>query len=388
MAHTIAILGASGKLGGATMAALLAHGPAAAASASASPITVVALTSSQPGSAKWASLEEAISAKTAAAAAPAATGGGVGGEVRHAAFEDPASLEAALRGVHTFFLVSTPDIALDFAGEDGAPLGPGREAHHRVAVDAAVRAGVVRLVYSSLAFAFAFGSADASADAGGRGRDESRAGVMRAHLRTEAYLREVLERGAGGALEEVVAVREGLYSESWPLYLGYFSRDGSDERTTVRLAGDGKVCWTAIADLGIANALVLAAPPGTYSAGAAAAAAAAESSGTGTALRTFYLSTRPRTARSMREVAALVAEARGRELRVEIVGRDEHVRHYVEDRGLEGPAVRWWVSTYEALEDGECLVDDPTLEELLARVGARPTPFEDTVRAMVKGPSS
>ncbi|KAK7743962.1 hypothetical protein SLS62_010424 [Diatrype stigma] len=352
MPETIAILGASGKLGGATLAALLAHDLAPPATT-----TIVALTSSAPGSAKWASL--------------ASQGGReVQVQVRHASFEDPASLEAALQGVTTFFLVSTPDIALDFADPaTGAPLGPGRDAHHRRAIDAAARAGVRRLVYSSLAFAFARDD-----DGAMGGRDQSRAGVMRAHLRTEAYLREIAS--GAPAFKEVVAIREGLYSESWPLYLGYFAGDGSDARSAVKLAGDGKVCWTAIADLGIASALVLVAPPGTYA-----------SSGSG-AIHSFYLSTRPATARTVREVAALVAEARGREVRVEIVGRDEHVRHYVEDRGLEAPAVRWWASTYDALEAGECLVDDPTLEELLARVGVKPTPFEVTVRRMVKGGGS
>ena len=140
-----------------------------------------------------------------------------------------------------------------------------------------------------------------------------------------------------------------------------------DDRTTVRLAGDGPACWTAIPDLGIANALVLAAPPGTYE-----------------GYRAFYLSTRPETAKTMREVAALVAEARGRDIGVEVVGEQEHVRHYVEDRGLQAPAVRWWVSTYASLEDGECIVDDPTLEKLLAKVGKKPTPLEDTIKSMVK----
>ena len=340
MPETIAILGASGKLGGATLSALLAHNLAPARS-------IVALTSSQPGSEKWAALAARFE----------------GVEVRHARFEDGGTLERALRGVHTFFLVSTPDIALDFADDHGNPLGPGRDAHHRVAIDAARRAGVRRLVYSSLAFAFA-PAAGTSDPVGG----ESKAGVMRAHLRTEAYLRQVRGTEAGAALSEVVAVREGLYSESWPLYLGYFARTGADDdRTTVRLAGDGGVCWTAIPDLGIANAIILTAPPGTYE-----------------GYRVFYLSTRPATAKTMREVAALVAEARGKEVAVEIVAAQEHVRHYVEDRGLPAPAVRWWASTYAALEDGECVVDDPTLEELLARVGKTPTPFEDTVKAMVK----
>lgn len=314
----------------------------------------MALTSSAPGSQKWVSL----AAK--------------GVQVRHATFEDPASLEKALQGVSTFFLVSTPNIGLDFTEEGGKALGPGREAHHRAAVDAAVRAGVRRLVYSSLAFGFG-GVGGVGGGGGGVGKgEESKAGVMRAHLRTEEYLREVLESsrsggGGGGALKEVVAIREGLYSESWPLYLGYFSPAGDDERTTVKLAGDGKICWTAIPDLGVANALVLVAPEGAYE-----------------GYRSFYLSTRPETARSMREVAGVVAEARGKDVQVEVVGREEHVRFYVEERGLEAPAVRWWVSTYEALEDGECLVDDAMLEQLLAKVGVKPTLFEDTVRRMVR----
>lgn len=346
MSPTIAILGATGKLGGATLSALLSHNLVSP------PSSIVALTSSAQGSEKWGSLESK------------------GVQVRHATFEDPASLEAALRGVSTFFLVSTPNIALDFVGEDddGKPvaLGPGREAHHRHAIDAAVRAGVERVVYSSLAFAFG-GEGE-----GAKGENESKAGVMRAHLRTEAYLREVLESSGrgGGALKEVVAIREGLYSESWPLYLGYFSATGADDRTTVKLAGDGKICWTAISDLGVASALVLVAPMGAYE-----------------GYRSFYLSTRPATAKSMQEVAALVAEARGKEVNVEVVGREEHVKYYVQERGLQGPAVRWWVGTYEALEDGECLVDDPMLEELLAKVEVKPTPFEDTLREMVRGSS-
>ncbi|RYO74106.1 hypothetical protein DL763_010209 [Monosporascus cannonballus] len=308
MPETIAIIGASGKLGGATLSALLSHGLAP-------PESVVALTSAAEGSDKWASLAAR------------------GVRVRHARYEGPASLEAALAGVHTFFLVSTPEIALDFTAADGTPRGPGREARHVAAVDAAARAGVRRLVYSSLAFASGTSSRRGAGEGGlgGVGGSESKAGVMRAHLRTETYLRRAAEEGRFG---EVVAAREGLYSESWPLYLGYFSPRG-DEKAAVKLAGDGKICWTAIRDLGIANALVLAAPP-------------------------------------------------GREVAVEIVGRHEHERHYAEDRGMDGHAVRWWASTYDALEAWECVVDDPTLEELLESVGEKPTPFEDTVKAMVK----
>ncbi|KAI1139566.1 NAD(P)-binding protein [Hypoxylon sp. FL0543] len=331
---TIAITGASGKLGNATLTALLAQNQVP-------PNNIVALTSSQPDSATWARLR---------AQNPDI-------QIRHATFEDASSFEAALRGVDRFFLVSTPHVDLDFEDErDGRekPDGQGREMHHRVAIDAALRAGVSHVYYSSLAFAW-----DAAARRPG---DESKAGVMRAHLRTEAYLARLRREGR----VDVTVVREGLYSESWPLYLGYFDPSGDDDRDAVRLAGDGKVCWTAIRDLGVANALVLAAPREAW------------------AGKTFYLSTPPAAARSLREVAELVGRARGREVRVEVVGRAEHERHYVQDRARDRRAVRWWASTYEALERGECLVDDPTLEELLRGVGVAPTSVEETISQMVK----
>lgn len=270
--------------------------------------------------------------------------------------EDPASYEAALGGVDKFFLVSTPHIALDFEDEHGRekPEGQGRERHHRVAIDAAVRAGVKHVYYSSLAFAW-----DRTAKRPG---SRSKAGVMRAHLRTEAYLAEVRRREG----LKVTVMREGLYNESWPLYLGYFDVAGGDERTVVPLAGDGKVCWTAIGDLGVANALVLVAPSEEYEG------------------RTFYLSTRPEGAKSLKEIADLVGRARGKEVSVKIVGREEHERYYIQERAMDGPAVRWWASTYEALEEGECLIDDPTLEKLLSGVGVKPTSVEETISKMVK----
>ncbi|KAI0381574.1 NAD(P)-binding protein [Hypomontagnella monticulosa] len=332
----IAITGASGKLGNATLTALLTHNLIPASS-------IIALTSSQPGSSTWISL---------AAKHPDL-------EVRHASFEDPPSFEQALRGVTKLFLVSTPHIALDFDRQDGdgkwtaVPDGLGREAHHRVALDAAVHAGVAHVYYSSLAFGWD----------GARASHSSSAGVMRAHLRTEAYLSQLLHEER---FRSVTAVREGLYAESWPLYLGYFSPSGGDDRTEVLLPGDGKVCWTAIKDLGLANALLLV---------------RREEEGVG---MTVYLSTRPENAKTVGEIAALVGEARGKEVKVKIVGRDEHEEFYVQKRGKERPAVRWWASTYEALEQGECLVNDPTLEKLLEGVGVKPTSVDEVIAKMIK----
>ncbi|KAI1388231.1 NAD(P)-binding protein [Hypoxylon trugodes] len=339
---TIAITGASGKLGGATLSALLSLNLLP-------PSSIVALTSSQPDSSTWAGL---------ASQHPEL-------QVRHATFEDPTGFEKALQGVDRLFLVSTPHIALDFdeylTSETGEkkwkeiPDGQGREKHHRVAIDAAVRVGVKHVYYSSLAYAWDPQTKSPS--------KTSKAGVMRAHLRTEAYLSQLKQEGK---LEYTTFIREGLYNESWPLYLGYFNPE-NDDRTVVPLAGDGKVAWTSIKDLGIGSALVLVAPSREYDG------------------KTFYLSANPKGAKSLKDIAALVRETRGKGVETKIVGRDEHERYYVEERERDRRAVHWWVSTYDALEAGECLVDDPVLEKLLESVGVKPTPMEDTVVKMVKG---
>ncbi|KAI2473489.1 NAD(P)-binding protein [Annulohypoxylon bovei var. microspora] len=329
---TIAITGSSGKLGNATLSALLAHNLVPASS-------IVALTSSHPGSRTWTSL---------AAQDPSL-------QIRHARFEDPATLETALRGVDKLFLVSTPHVELDFEDADGAekPDGQGREAHHRAAIDAAIKVGITHIYYSSLAFAW-----DARARAPAI---QSKAGVMRAHLRTEAYLAALQHQ----AKVKVTVVREGLYNESWPLYLGYF--DGvRDERDAGPVSGDGRMCWTAIKDLGIGSALILAAPGAEYEG------------------RTLYLSTRPEHARSLAQIAGLVAKARGAELAAfRFAGGAECERYYVEERGRDRRVIRWWVGTYEAFEDGECEVDDPTLERLLRSVGVKSTPIEECIMEMV-----
>ena len=59
-----------------------------------------------------------------------------------------------------------------------APLWQGREKHHRAAIDAALEAGVKHIYYTSLGFS-----------------NPSKAGVMRAHIRTEEYLHNLEKEG-------------------------------------------------------------------------------------------------------------------------------------------------------------------------------------------------
>jgi uncharacterized protein YbjT (DUF2867 family) len=304
----IAIIGASGQLGSATLDAVLDYQLA-------SPETIVAITSSLPGSRTWNSLADK------------------GVVVRNGNFEDAASLEAALTGVDKFFLISTPCVELDF---NDAPDGEGREKHHKVAIDAARAAGVKHLYYTSLGFG-----------------NPSKAGVMRAHIRTEAYLASLNDI-------KVTVAREGLYNQSWPLYLGYYDIT-SDPRTAVPVAGDGKVCWTDIFDLGLANALILTDPSEEW------------------AGKTFYLSTPPSTAKTISEVAELVAQVRGLPVKADVVGLEAHKKYYVEELKMDPASVDWWVGSFEAIVDKETLIDDPTLLKLLDRKGKKPTSMEETV---------
>ena len=49
---------------------------------------------------------------------------------------------------------------------------------------------------------------------------------------------------------------------------------------------------------------------------------------------------------------------------------------------MEAPFVRWWSTTYDALRENECEIDDPTLEKLLESKGVKPKPVEETVQEM------
>lgn len=225
---------------------------------------------------------------------------------------------------------------------NNAPPGQGREAHHRAAIDAAIDAGVRHIYYTSLGFA-----------------SPSKAGVMQAHTRTEEYL-HALER-AGNVRATVL--REGLYSESWPLYFGYYFGLWADKRREVLVAGDGLVGWTCIADLAFGTAKVLASPAEQW------------------AGKTVNLSQRKTW--SLDDVARIVGQLRGEEVTLKVVSRKSYEDFYVSEMGMERSAVEWWSSSYDALADGECEIEDTRLENMLREAGRQPKTLEETIKEMM-----
>lgn len=107
-----------------------------------------------------------------------------GVQLRHGDFAHPETLATTFAGADALFLVSYPGISHDT-----------RVRMHRNAIDGAKTAGIKRVYYTSLAFA-----------------SDSGAAVMAAHLNTEAYIKQ-------SGLQWTI-IREGIYSHSFPLYLG------------------------------------------------------------------------------------------------------------------------------------------------------------------------
>ncbi|KAH7090610.1 hypothetical protein FB567DRAFT_296092 [Paraphoma chrysanthemicola] len=311
----LALTSATGKLGSAVLSAILDNNLI-------DPKSLVVCTSSDPSTPKLQHIRDKNIT------------------IRHADFDSPSTLRTAYTGCTSLFLVSAPQISLDY---NDAPLWSGREKHHRAAIDAALAVGVKHIYYTSLAFA-----------------SPSKAGVMRAHIRTEAYLRDLEKEGKVG----VTVIREGLYNESWALYFGYYFGLKEERRKEVVVAGDGKVSWTAIADMGFATAKILSEARDKW------------------AGKMVYLS--QKKSWSLRDVARMVSEVKGEEVKLKVVSRKEYEDYYVSEKSMERASVEWWSSTYDALEDGECEINDSTLEDILREAGREPKALEETIREMMK----
>ncbi|KAJ4982506.1 NmrA family protein [Stagonosporopsis vannaccii] len=259
--------------------------------------------------------------------------------LRQANFNNFSSLKKAYSGCERLLLVSSPFIEMDY---NDAPLWQGREKHHRAAIDAALEAGVKHIYYTSLAFSGA-----------------SKAGVMRAHVRTETYLRDLEKEGK----IKITIIREGLYSEAWPLAFGYYFGLKDETRKEVLVAGEGAMSFTSLSDITFGTAKVLAGPKEHW------------------AGKTVHIC--QRKALTLQDIAKIVSRVQGREVQPKVVSRTEFEDHYAAN-GVERAAVEWWSTAYEAIANGECDIDDPTLEEFLREAGRSPAQLETTIENMLK----
>jgi len=238
-----------------------------------------------------------------------------GVEVRQGDFNNPATLESAFKGADKLFLVSVPSF------EDEL-----RFLAHKNAIDAAKAVGVKHIYYTSLAIA-----------------STSTAGVMQAHLRTEAYLK------ASGV--KYTIIREGIYFETYPTFLGFFKPTD----TEVLVPGNGGIPLASVDDLAIANAKLLVSDEYVN--------------------QTVNL-TGPKI-QDLAELTSILAEHFRHKIDFKIVSEEEWLAHNA-DKVHAKP----WISTYPALAKGDWAFQDPLLEKL---VGRPLETFEQRLKALLSG---
>ncbi|KAF5863335.1 hypothetical protein ETB97_010335, partial [Aspergillus alliaceus] len=269
-----------------------------------------------------------------------------GAAVRRADYEDPSTLDRVFDGVDVLMLISYASFEIQYRVEA-----------HQAAIDCARRSGVKHIFYSSLAF-------------GGDLADTSVAHVMGAHLRTERYLAELQAQGH----ITYTAIREGLYSESFPIYTAWFDlADPVDEITIPHDGSPPGVTWAKRDELGEATANLVAAyvqNPDTNSLSFPY-------------VNRVLLLSGPR-AYSLRETVEILGRAVGKEVRIREISTgeyaalpthgDKHTYHGVD-------LAREWATAWEAIQHGETAVVSPLLGELLGR---EPEDYETTIRGLAR----
>lgn len=230
----------------------------------------------------------------------------LGVRVRQGDFDKPESLRHAFEGATQILIVSS-----NAAAYGGDPL-----AQHRSAIDAARAAGAARIVYTS--HMAASGS--------------SAFPPMLDHAATETMLRE-----SGLAW---TALRNGFYASSGIFLMGDVVQTG-----VIEAPADGKVSWTAHADLAEAAAIVLT-EEGRYDG-----------------------PTPPLTgsqALDLSDLAGIAAGLLGRPVR-RVVLTDDELRAKMASRGAPPVVANISLGLYRASRGGEFAAVDPTLERLLNR---------------------
>jgi uncharacterized protein YbjT (DUF2867 family) len=281
-----------------------------------------------------------------------------GATIRRALYDDRATLERVFDNVGVLMLISYASFEIEHRVEVlPSVLNPSVQANannqaHKAAIDAARRSGVKHIFYSSLAFAGDLG-------------ESSLAHVMGAHLATEKYLAELPGHFT------YTAIREGLYSESFPIYTAWFDLQNPVEEITIPHPGTGPgVAWAKRDELGEATAKMV------Y--------AYAKNPAGFPYLNRVVLLSGPREV-SLAETAEVLGRAVGKPVRIREITVDEYValpqigdKHTYHGVNLS----REWATAWEAIRAGETAVVSPVLGETLGR---GPEDFETTIRGLVGG---
>ncbi|KKY37378.1 putativelike family protein [Diaporthe ampelina] len=274
-----------------------------------------------------------------------------GVRVRRASYESsPQELEVAFSGLDVLFLVSYPSHVHEYRVKVQLP-----------AIDAAKRAGVKHIFYSSLGFGSNAASKSLKAD--------SKAVVMQAHLDSEAHLDSLAKSDPGFTY---TSIREGLYSESYPIYTAFLdpkaAADGSEVRIPHGGGGGPGVSWVKRDELGEATARLIARYCG-----------AGGQFPQGLVNGKVLLSGDREI--SLAETVDVLGKTVGKTFKIRQVGVDEYVRlpQVLAVFGSEEKC-RTWATAWEGIKDGEAALVTGDLEEILGR---KPEGYEKTIKELL-----
>ncbi|KAF2143648.1 uncharacterized protein K452DRAFT_285681 [Aplosporella prunicola CBS 121167] len=262
---------------------------------------------------------------------------------READYDKPETLAHAFDGASCLNLISYASIEHEH-----------RSKVHKDAIDAARRSGVKHIIYSSLAF-------------GGDCEPQSAAHVMQAHLDTEKYLASI---AAEDKTFTYTAVRQGLYSESFPIYTAFFDLKNPSDEITVPYDGSGPgIAWAKRDELGEATARLIS----QYRSSLA----------TFEYVNKTILLSGPRVW-SYQESVDVLSKAAGKKVTVKPITVEKFASLPQVTGGSDygaGESAKFWASAFEGVKNGETAVASPLLAKLLGR---EPEPFEKTVQEMAK----
>lgn len=186
---------------------------------------------------------------------------------------------------------------------------------------------------------------------------------MGAHLSTEKYLAEQIPKIT------YTAVREGIYSESFPIYTAWFDPSHPVDEITIPHDGSGPgVSWVKKDELGEATAkLVL-----SYT----------QNSAGFKYLNNRVLLTGQREI-SLAETVDILGKAVGKRLKIREISVEEYVnlpqngdKHTYHGVDLS----RDWATAWRAIRDGETAVVRPDICEILGR---EPEAYEITIQKLI-----
>ncbi|KAJ5773654.1 hypothetical protein N7457_008550 [Penicillium paradoxum] len=243
-----------------------------------------------------------------------------GATVRKADYDEPSTLDNAFQDVDILMLISYASFEIDH-----------RVKAHHLAINAAINSKVKHIFYSSLGF-------------GGNLNNHTVAHVMGAHVATENYLSFLQDKTT------YTNIREGLYSESFPIYTAWFDPQHPADEITIPHSGSGPgVAWVKRDELGEATAKLIV----SY---------INEPSKFEYLNKTLLLSGSREI--SLAETVEILGRSVGKDLRIREISVDEYVRlpQIGDKHTYHGVDLsREWATAWEAIRLGETAVVSPVL---------------------------